>query len=91
MTRWICTDCRFIGLREEFDIVRDPKVVGNTWTICPKCRSADHITDACDEPGCDREASCGFPVDDERGYRRTCYEHSVFKQEADARREVDTP
>lgn len=27
----------------------------------------------CDEPGCEREASCGWPVPD--GYRRTCGEH----------------
>ena len=27
----------------------------------------------CDEPGCTREGTCGFPVDD--GYRRTCFEH----------------
>lgn len=30
----------------------------------------------CDEPGCEREANCGFAVDG--GYRRTCYEHSTW-------------
>jgi len=34
----------------------------------------------CDEPGCTREASCGWPVsgvtgDGSAGYRRTCYDH----------------
>ena len=29
----------------------------------------------CDEPGCEREATCGWPVAD--GYRRTCGEHWV--------------
>ena len=29
----------------------------------------------CDEPGCDKQATCGFPTDDE-GYRRTCFAHS---------------
>lgn len=27
----------------------------------------------CDEPGCFKEAGCGFPTDD--GYRWTCYDH----------------
>jgi hypothetical protein len=32
----------------------------------------------CDEPGCYTGVSCGFPTDN--GYRRTCYEHSSFKE-----------
>ena len=27
----------------------------------------------CDEPGCTREGTCGWPTDG--GYRRTCYKH----------------
>ena len=27
----------------------------------------------CDEPGCTKESSCGWPT--EGGYRRTCYDH----------------
>ena len=88
--RWICTECGFIGKIGEFDIVPDPKVISNSWTVCPKCRTPDHVTDVCDEPGCDREATCGFNTrDPARGpdiYRRTCWEHSVFKEEADARK-----
>ena len=29
----------------------------------------------CDEPGCNRVASCGWPTGD-GGYRCTCYEHA---------------
>jgi len=34
----------------------------------------------CDEPGCQMEASCGWPVVPEGGYRRTCYAHSKWRQ-----------
>lgn len=33
----------------------------------------------CDEPGCFKDASCGFPTD--TGYRHTCYDHSKFKKD----------
>lgn len=36
----------------------------------------------CDEPGCLRQNTCGFPVGD--GYRRTCFDHSCFKGEPNA-------
>lgn len=32
----------------------------------------------CDEPGCFKYATCGFPTDN--GYRRTCYNHSNFEK-----------
>jgi hypothetical protein len=36
------------------------------------------VLNLCDEPGCYKETSCGFPTDD-GSYRRTCYDHSTFK------------
>lgn len=34
----------------------------------------------CDEPGCSKRASCGFPTPD--GYRRTCGEHyRMYRQD----------
>jgi hypothetical protein len=32
----------------------------------------------CDEPGCFKPVTCGWPSDD--GYRSTCYEHSNFEK-----------
>ena len=43
-------------------------------SACPKCKQCDEgFFQLCDEPGCDREATCGWPHPD--GYRRTCGEH----------------
>jgi hypothetical protein len=78
--KWICLDCRFIGGIDEFDRVRDPVGLGE-WTVCPLCRTPEQVTSACDEEGCTREGDCGFPVEDERRYRRTCFEHSIFNKE----------
>lgn len=35
--------------------------------------AANFVLARCDEPGCGRESSCGWPSS--RGYRRTCFEH----------------
>jgi hypothetical protein len=75
--KWICTECRFIGGIDAFDRVEDPGEDGNMWTVCPSCRAPEHVTSACDEPGCTKEGDCGFPTPD-GSYRRTCFEHSIF-------------
>lgn len=33
----------------------------------------------CDEPGCFKAVSCGYPIEDGR-YRQTCSEHSDYEQ-----------
>jgi hypothetical protein len=82
--KWICLKCRFIGPIEAFYFVPDPRrgAVTDGWYACNWCDSVDQITTACDEYGCTREGSCGFPVDDVRRYRRTCFEHSKFNRKA---------
>ena len=42
---------------------------------CPECGDVEGFTLLCDEPGCDRDASCGWPSPS--GYRQTCHEHSL--------------
>jgi len=74
--RWQCQDCDWIGGDDELDIVADPKPGSRrAWTVCPACRAAEHFTNLCDEPGCNREATCGWPSP--AGYRRTCGQHWV--------------
>ena len=74
--KWICLECRAIIPHKELVEGFDPW--GDRLYFCPECHSND-ITSACDEPGCKEEGSCGFPTED-KGYRRTCFEHSVFKE-----------
>lgn len=82
--KWICTECRFVGVSHNFDTVKDPRGP-DTWNVCPNCRTPEHVAIACDEPGCDRESECGFPADfpaDTGLYRRTCLEHSIFRRQS---------
>lgn len=43
-------------------------------TGCPGCKDIHTLTEACDEPGCWRDASVGTPTP--TGYRRTCFTHA---------------
>lgn len=69
--KWICLECRWIGEHDKLIVGKDPW--GDDVLYCPQCHLPEHITSACDEPGCTREGTCGFPIDN--GYRRTCGEH----------------
>jgi hypothetical protein len=82
--KWICHACSFVGPIEEFYFVVDPRRgdAADGWYACNQCDAIDQVTTCCDEPGCMREGSCGFPVDDDRRYRRTCFEHSTFNRRA---------
>ena len=75
---WICAKCSFIGPIDAFLFIPDPRPEPNArgWWLCTSCDEIDCVTSACDEPGCARKGSCGFPSP--TGYRRTCFEHSIF-------------
>ena len=72
--RWLCQSCDWIG--NDAELLRAPNPFDAETTICgcPKCKAVDDIINACDEPGCTREASRGFPT--QHGYRRTCGRHA---------------
>ncbi len=69
--RFRCTECGAIYL--EHDIPQWPGPDGVEFGYCDKCRSAESFVNICDELGCDREATCGWPSPG--GYRRTCFDH----------------
>jgi hypothetical protein len=76
--RWRCKNCDAINLEAKLLVGRNPfddlqKVLG-----CPDCFEVfgGDCEEVCDEPGCTRQAGCGFPAGPEwGGYRRTCSEH----------------
>ena len=77
--RWLCQSCDWTG--EDAELLRAPSPFDAADTICacPKCKAIEDIANACDEPGCAREATCGFP--DHGGYRRTCGKHFRLRHE----------
>ena len=77
-TRWLCQSCDWAGTDEE--LLRAPSPFdGEIIVGCPKCKAVEDIVSACDEPGCDRPSTCGFPVPG--GYRRTCGKHLLWWDE----------
>ena len=77
--RWLCQSCDWNGDDAELLRASSPFDVACTIVGCPKCKAVDDIANACDEPGCDQEATCGFPA--LGGYRRTCGKHLQWRDE----------
>lgn len=74
-TRWRCKSCDAMLAQSELLQAPSPFDQQETLVACPKCRQcSDGFMNICDEPGCNREANCGWPTKD-GGYRRTCYKH----------------
>lgn len=73
MIRWRCEHCRKIVPDAEMLRAPHPFEPGDSVLGCPSCHAIDAFVDVCDEPGCDLDASCGWPSD--AGYRRTCHKH----------------
>lgn len=74
--RFKCTDCEvWAGDVAEMLVARNPFDPMDEIRGCPHCKSVEQFVNMCDEAGCSREASCGWPTA-EGGYRRTCHEHN---------------
>jgi hypothetical protein len=68
-----CRECEWIGETTQLLQAENPFELGDTLYGCPKCRSVNCFIRLCDEQGCTRDASCGWPS--EEGYRQTCGKH----------------
>ena len=64
--------CKWVGTIDQALSAPDPFNECNTLYACPKCRDSTLVR-ACDEPGCNRQVTCGTPT--ANGYRQTCYTH----------------
>lgn len=70
-----CDDCNAVFpadqlLRADNPWSKDAEAV----TGCPHCFTITNGTRLCDDPGCVREATCGWPTPS-GGYRMTCGAH----------------
>jgi len=68
--KWLCGDCD--AVTDNPQEAPHPLRLNEQITGCPKCGDVD-LTRACDEPGCERAASCGTPT--EFVYLWACHEH----------------
>jgi hypothetical protein len=65
-----CTACRWLGTTDDVDKVEHGPDV---WSVCRRCNTPENFVVLCDEPGCERESTCGTPTP--TIYRRTCHDH----------------
>ena len=81
-----CDQCRHIMPEDDVlmpKLPAHPKTgIEEVVSQCPQCGCVEEFTNICDEPGCKREAGCGFPT--ENGYRRTCGEHSEIAKPSES-------
>lgn len=78
--RWRCKECSVANPESKMLTAPSPFDASATLTACPSCKTCDEGFELlCDEPGCDREAGCGWPTGDANdewgGYRNTCFNH----------------
>ena len=75
--RWGCHACGEVSDLEQLLTAKSPFDPDDNLTACPRCKRLHELYQVCDEPGCKRETSCGFLVED-GGYRRTCSTHATY-------------
>lgn len=74
MKQWLCNRCDEIVNNNDLLSGWNPFDEDENIHGCPKCRQCNegfHMV--CDEPGCTKRVSCGWPS--ESGYRQTCHDH----------------
>ena len=70
-----------LEISNEFDIQKMIDIQHHVRAY--KIKSMKPLVGICDEPGCYRDAGCGFPTTETPGYRWTCYEHSRLSNDKD--------
>lgn len=71
-----CTECDWHGHENDMLMAPNPFDGAETVTGCPKCKSVDSMVCVCDETGCTKDVSCGWPSP--QGYRNTCGAHATY-------------
>ena len=70
-----CSECDWRGFAEDMLEAENPFEPDQMITGCPTCMSIDKEVRICDIKGCNREATCGTPVPDDREYVTSCGQH----------------
>jgi hypothetical protein len=73
VSKWKCRDCKKVSTGAELLRAPSPFDPEDILAGCPHCKSCEGFSEMCDQPGCDKDASCGWSSPN--GYRRTCYNH----------------
>lgn len=68
-----CLECDWLGPDTEVLVAVNPFDAEDQISGCPQCKSVETLRVACDVPGCDELASCGW--NDATGRRTTCGQH----------------
>lgn len=77
--QWRCKECREVIPASKLLQAPSPFDDDDLLVGCPHCKQCnDGFALVCDEPGCQSDATCGFPT--KAGYRNTCSKH--WKREA---------
>lgn len=71
----VCRECDWRGTDGE--ILRAPNPFHPEWGIagCPSCLLVDPFDEACEVLDCWARTTCGTPINEGRGYIRTCSKH----------------
>lgn len=75
-----CSECGWLGDYQcllTVPIIPPDSHESVSARFCPECKEivgGTTMLQICDEPGCTREVSCGWPTKD-GGYRNTCGDH----------------
>lgn len=59
---WLCKGCEWSGQSKDLLTAPSPFDSSDIMSACPNCKNYENLVNMCDEPGCRREAGCGFPA-----------------------------
>jgi len=73
--KYHCPECEKTFLKENMLTAPNPFDPDDEVCGCPWCKSCIQPNLVCDEKGCNELFTMGW-LDDETGYRLTCYKHT---------------
>ena len=75
MKKWKCSECQTIIDEDALLVADNPFVKKRIVQGCPSCFTVNSMVVVCDEYGCEKLATFGYPTSE--GYKNTCGEHMM--------------